>query len=273
MGCSPPVPCIGSWSAWTECTKRCGGGTQSRTYSITTPAVGTGIACEAAHGDSQHQSCNTQLCSIIDSLDLLYENNSYGWNGWRTQGWINPLNNLFEISKHSGIAGSSLWNNPKLKEIMKNDIFRINVVFEDTQLSESDTLHTANWNIEQYTDGRLRMYLGMENEGWMQRFPHVFVLKLYMETGELIVECRFEDLLWYQYVSIVGVQSYEFLIDKNNRKVNTNYNGNLTEWIFNDGTEMSTNFLEGNMYSKANFSTEPVHQREFVIHKLEFNYS
>ena len=261
VGCSP-VPCEGSWSAWTECTELCGG-TQSRTYSITTPAVGTGIACEAAHGESQSRSCNTQPCGIIDSLDLLYDDNNYGWNTWILHEWINPLNNLFEINKNASISGT-LWNTPKLQEIMSQDIFRINVLFEDTQLSESDTRHTARWSLRQYTNGYLRMFLGMENNS-----PPVFVLRLYMETGKLIVECRIEE-----HVSIIGKQSYEFLIDKNNRKVITNYNGNITEWIFNDGTEMSTNFLAGRDFnSQAGFSVDEYGRHgEFVIHKLNFNY-
>jgi len=56
----PKVNCaVSGWSAWGSCSKSCGGGSQSRTRSITTPASNGGAACPAL---SEQQSCNNQAC-------------------------------------------------------------------------------------------------------------------------------------------------------------------------------------------------------------------
>ena len=58
------VDCAGSWSDYGSCSEDCGGGTQVSTYTVTTAAVGTGAACEAADGDTQTQACNEDLCPV-----------------------------------------------------------------------------------------------------------------------------------------------------------------------------------------------------------------
>jgi hypothetical protein len=47
------------WTEWSTCSKTCGGGTQRRTRTITTPASGGGTACGETE---QTRDCNTQAC-------------------------------------------------------------------------------------------------------------------------------------------------------------------------------------------------------------------
>lgn len=55
-----PVDCeVSNWSAWNQCNKICGGGTQTRTRSVTTESANGGRACP---GVTESQSCNTQAC-------------------------------------------------------------------------------------------------------------------------------------------------------------------------------------------------------------------
>ncbi|MAT60762.1 MAG: hypothetical protein CMH41_03750 [Micrococcales bacterium] len=53
-----PVDCIHEWTLWSECSKTCGTGHESRDVVIQRPAVGTGNACPA----SQSRLCNTFVC-------------------------------------------------------------------------------------------------------------------------------------------------------------------------------------------------------------------
>lgn len=56
--------CVGSWSDFGECSEPCGGGTKTKTYSITTPAAAGGSACEYADGATETVQCNTAECPI-----------------------------------------------------------------------------------------------------------------------------------------------------------------------------------------------------------------
>lgn len=56
-----PVDCVVSaWSAWSPCSATCGGGTQTRTRTIVTPAAYGGTACPSNLMETQ--SCNEQPC-------------------------------------------------------------------------------------------------------------------------------------------------------------------------------------------------------------------
>jgi hypothetical protein len=58
-----PVHCTASsWSAWTACTKTCGGGTAARARSIVTHAQHGGYVCPAKLAETTE--CNTQPCPI-----------------------------------------------------------------------------------------------------------------------------------------------------------------------------------------------------------------
>lgn len=61
---APVIPgnCVMStWSPWTQCDKSCGGGQQTRSRTIQTPAAAGG-ACPDAANRKETKSCNTQLC-------------------------------------------------------------------------------------------------------------------------------------------------------------------------------------------------------------------
>lgn len=57
-----PVDCVvSSWSAFSPCTKPCGGGTQTRTRTVVTPAANGGAPCPSL---IDTVSCNTQPCPV-----------------------------------------------------------------------------------------------------------------------------------------------------------------------------------------------------------------
>ncbi|XP_063690486.1 uncharacterized protein LOC134823063 [Bolinopsis microptera] len=65
---SQSCPIDGGWSdygEWSECSKRCGGGSQSRTRTCTKPSPAHGGA-ECAGDSTETQDCNSQECNMSD---------------------------------------------------------------------------------------------------------------------------------------------------------------------------------------------------------------
>jgi len=58
---NPPVNCVGSWGEFGACSKTCGGGTETKTYTVTTDAQYGGDECGDANGGTESQACNNQL--------------------------------------------------------------------------------------------------------------------------------------------------------------------------------------------------------------------
>lgn len=54
---------VSDWSSWTDCDKPCGGGTQSRTRTIVTPASGTGTCAEST-SLRESRACNQNECTV-----------------------------------------------------------------------------------------------------------------------------------------------------------------------------------------------------------------
>ncbi len=72
----PLTDCIMEWSNWSNCSKTCGGGMQSRTATIIAPASG-GIPCPAPADLTQLKSCNIQACPPVDCIVS-------DWSSWTT---------------------------------------------------------------------------------------------------------------------------------------------------------------------------------------------
>lgn len=65
-----PVDCEHTWSAWSDCSKSCGSGIQSRSAQVAVHANNGGDECPA----SQERVCNAQACPVDCVLS--------GWSAW-----------------------------------------------------------------------------------------------------------------------------------------------------------------------------------------------
>lgn len=80
----PPVNCVVSdWSSFDTCSSTCGGGTQTQTRSIITPASYGGTACPVL---TNTQPCNTQICTFTTYYIAVTASSYRSPNGWT----INP---------------------------------------------------------------------------------------------------------------------------------------------------------------------------------------
>eukprot|EP00798_Chlamydomonas_sp_ICE-L_P025730 gene25730-11389_t len=92
QGC--PVSCeVSGWSAYSSCTKTCGGGTMSRSRSVMINAAYGGAGCPSL---SESTACSTQPCDIMwvilenmethryafDQGDILPEGNQFSGQSW-----------------------------------------------------------------------------------------------------------------------------------------------------------------------------------------------
>ena len=59
-----PINCEGSFGDYETCSVGCGGGTQSRTYTITKPAQHEGNPCSHSDSYTENKECNTDPCHI-----------------------------------------------------------------------------------------------------------------------------------------------------------------------------------------------------------------
>jgi len=125
QGCnigSCDVDCVLSgWSAWSVCSKACGGGVQSRSKTVESPAYGMGRCWEASDDERlDHKDCDPLSCdqaitdptrellqchSKVDVVIVVDGSGSLGWYGWRMSKYATEkLVDQFSASSDAEIA-------------------------------------------------------------------------------------------------------------------------------------------------------------------------
>lgn len=189
-----PVDCkVSEWSDWGACSKECGGGTQSRTRTVTTPAANGGTPCPTL---SDTQPCNTQDCPTMvlttkntgdlscDAYCQMDPNNeipkAYGWSGVKCTGvsFLDPnlektypnitcSDSLYpgpvkcECSKGTSPFGTG--NNPKTVEvyIRVDNVANVYVGTDVADMSNNTLmLNVPGWNPIQYA--KFNVYPGQK---------------------------------------------------------------------------------------------------------------
>ena len=87
----PPQNCVATPNAWGSCSATCGGGTQTRGYTITTAESGGGTCTQRNKTDSQ--ACNTQACPPTANTTL-FEDRAKSDFSAEIQGYIDDITTL-----------------------------------------------------------------------------------------------------------------------------------------------------------------------------------
>lgn len=103
---SCPVDCAGSLGSWSECSAKCGGGTQSRPFEMRTPPAHGGDPCPA----SESRSCNENECPVdCDG----------SWGAWDTcseQCGGGTQSRSFTVKEDSAHGGQACPSSPESKD-------------------------------------------------------------------------------------------------------------------------------------------------------------
>ena len=73
-----PVDCVGEWKTTGTCSKTCGGGQVTQTYSITQFASNGGESCAFADGATQKQIANMHACEPSVTKPILPDDDNSG---------------------------------------------------------------------------------------------------------------------------------------------------------------------------------------------------
>ena len=90
-----PVNCLGSWGSFGACSVTCGGGTQTQTYIVNTPAANGGTACPVNNNATNAQACNSQACIVSAGGDMLnYVKNGLNYVSHAFWSKTNPMSTI-----------------------------------------------------------------------------------------------------------------------------------------------------------------------------------
>ncbi len=138
-----PTNCVlGPWSNWSNCSKSCEGGIQTRSRAVITPAANGGMPCGA---QSDSKPCNTQVCDRDCQVS--------GWSAWSacstscdTETSIGTHSRTRVIIQEPTGAGKAC---PTLTETEKcgNQRCPINCVPEDWKPNWSDCSHKCGGGV------------------------------------------------------------------------------------------------------------------------------
>ncbi len=112
QACESPnacVDCVGEWGDWGACSASCGSGTQTRTYAVTTPAVG-GTECNTADGSTENQQCTSTDANgaVIECSSPVDCVGSWGlWGGCSAACGSGTQTRTYTVTQQSAAGGAA----------------------------------------------------------------------------------------------------------------------------------------------------------------------
>jgi len=104
----PPIDCQGTLGPFGDCTVSCGGGTQTATFTVTTPAQNGGAPCQYADQAIVVQTCNPQSCPSTGFLCLAVPNTGANDDWCAVNCWPPGLDNSLKTFANAAPACTSV---------------------------------------------------------------------------------------------------------------------------------------------------------------------
>lgn len=99
----PAIDCAGQWGEWSDCSEECAGGTQWRTFTVSTRPANGGEQCEADAYARDSQACNTEACVeevplVSPVIEMISTNPMDGWSTMKLKVALGPAaGNVYTI--------------------------------------------------------------------------------------------------------------------------------------------------------------------------------
>ena len=141
-----PIDCIGSFGDYDTCSEDCGGGTQTRTYTITQEEKNNGKKCPHTNGYTEDKECNPDPCPINCVGDFVpFKDCSRECDG----GIYQEIYNITKEAQYGGVSCNNKQNDLKTTPCNTQPcpIYAENTTLQEALKESNNKIQNIRYNI------------------------------------------------------------------------------------------------------------------------------